>query len=101
MLCSKCQIYGEDFVNFSDLLGKYELYCIRDFSCAIGLGAKFEIETIFDVSLIYHPVLQLTQQLVFSHFVDISGVMHCLFTTSLLLKRRKKAINFVVYPQTY
>ena len=25
-LCSKCQIYGEDFVNFRGLLGKYELY---------------------------------------------------------------------------
>ena len=24
-LCSKCQIYGEDFVNFSGLLRKYEL----------------------------------------------------------------------------
>ena len=25
MLCSKCQIDAEDFVNFCDLLGKYEL----------------------------------------------------------------------------
>ena len=25
-LCSKCQIDGEDFVNFCGLLGKYELY---------------------------------------------------------------------------
>ena len=25
-LCSKCQIYGEDFVNFSGLLRKHELY---------------------------------------------------------------------------
>ena len=24
-LCSKCQIYGEDFVNVSGLLRKYEL----------------------------------------------------------------------------
>ena len=24
-LCSKCQIYGEDFVNFRGLLIKYEL----------------------------------------------------------------------------
>ena len=28
MLCSKCQIYGKDFVNFSDLLRKYEFYQI-------------------------------------------------------------------------
>jgi hypothetical protein len=27
-LCSKCQINGEDFVNFRGLLGKYELYPI-------------------------------------------------------------------------
>ena len=25
-LCGKCQIYGEDFVNFRGLLIKYELY---------------------------------------------------------------------------
>ena len=25
-LCSKCQLYGEDFVNFCDLLRKHELY---------------------------------------------------------------------------
>ena len=25
-LCSKCQIDGEDFVNFCGLLGKHELY---------------------------------------------------------------------------
>ena len=25
-LCSKCQIDGEDFINFYGLLGKYELY---------------------------------------------------------------------------
>ena len=25
-LCSKCQIDGEEFVNFCGLLGKYELY---------------------------------------------------------------------------
>ena len=25
-LCSKCQIDGEDFVNFCGLLGKYKLY---------------------------------------------------------------------------
>ena len=25
MLCSKCQIDGEDFVNYCGLLGKYEL----------------------------------------------------------------------------
>ena len=25
-LCSKCQIYGEDFANFCGLLRKYELY---------------------------------------------------------------------------
>ena len=25
-LCSKCQIDGEDLVNFCDLLGKHELY---------------------------------------------------------------------------
>ena len=25
-LCSKCQIYGEDFVNFSGFSRKYELY---------------------------------------------------------------------------
>ena len=25
-LCSKCQITGEDFVNFCGLLGKHELY---------------------------------------------------------------------------
>ena len=28
-LCSKCQIDGEDFVNFSGLLRKYELYFER------------------------------------------------------------------------
>ena len=27
-LCSKCQIDGEDFVNFCGLLRKYELYII-------------------------------------------------------------------------
>ena len=26
MLCSKCQIYGEDFVKFRGLLINYELY---------------------------------------------------------------------------
>ena len=29
-LCSKCQIEGEDFVNFCGLLGKYELYFIEN-----------------------------------------------------------------------
>ena len=28
-LCSKCQIDGEDFVNFYGLLGKHELYEIQ------------------------------------------------------------------------
>ena len=27
-LCSKCQIDGEDFINFCGLLGKHELYII-------------------------------------------------------------------------
>ena len=30
-LCSKCQIDGEDFVNFYGLLGKHELYQCIDF----------------------------------------------------------------------
>ena len=32
MLCSKCQIDGEDFVNFCGLLGKYELYITTELS---------------------------------------------------------------------
>ena len=28
-LCSKCQIYGEDLVNFCDLLRKHELYKVK------------------------------------------------------------------------
>ena len=30
MLCSKCQINGEDFVNFRGLLIKYELKKLKD-----------------------------------------------------------------------
>ena len=30
-LCSKCQIDGEDFVNFRGLLKKYELYLIINY----------------------------------------------------------------------
>ena len=37
-LCSKCQIDGEDFVNFCSLLRKHELYFLPD-------GDKFYNDT--------------------------------------------------------
>ena len=39
MLWSKCQIDGEDFVNFRDLLRKYELY-LQNFIEVIGADRK-------------------------------------------------------------
>ena len=34
-LCGKCQIGGEDFVNFCGLLRKGELYCNENFPCKV------------------------------------------------------------------
>ena len=43
-LCSKCQMDGEDFVNFFGLLRKHELY---HENCLGNNNSRFEIERIY------------------------------------------------------
>ena len=45
-LCSKCQMDGEDFVNFCGLPRKHELYC----GLQTERGKKYSNET-FDISV--------------------------------------------------
>ena len=49
-LCSKRQIDGEDFFNFSGLLRKYKLYCPNIYTVSLLLLFFLRDKDLFDVA---------------------------------------------------
>ena len=50
ILCSSCQIDGEDFVNSCGLLGKYELYTYYGYPYSILRYQRSESDNMIEIS---------------------------------------------------
>ena len=68
-LCSKCQIHGEDFVNFCGLLRKHELY--RGSFCSLFLAfGKIQISKFVLAKLVWEVLAYVCQLLIVVKFTE-------------------------------